>query len=81
LLQQALEAVTGDVPETLNPVTMRELGLDETERARILDAFTGFSIDRYEKPGANRYRVVVRSRDSAGTVFELTEAGVREASR
>lgn len=78
LLQQALEAVAGDVPDTLNPVSMAELGLDETERERITGTFAGFTIDRYEKRGQNSYRVLVRSRDSAGTTFQLTETGVDE---
>ncbi|MBC8137245.1 MAG: FecR domain-containing protein [Fibrella sp.] len=78
LLQQSLEAVTGDVPDTLNPVSMSELGLDDVERAKILETFAGFTIDRYEKRGQNSYRVVVRSRDSAGTTFQLTESGVDE---
>lgn len=78
LIQQSLEAVTGDVPDTLNPVSMAELGLDETERMKILDSFAGFAIDRYEKRGQNSYRIIVRSRDSAGTTFQLTETGVEE---
>ncbi|MBC7808952.1 MAG: hypothetical protein H7145_22695 [Akkermansiaceae bacterium] len=78
LLQQSLEAVTGDVPDSLNPVSLTGLGLDETERTNILDAFAGFAIDRYEKRGQNSYRVLVRSRDSAGTTFQLTETGVEE---
>ncbi len=80
LLQQALEAVPGDVPDTLNPVTMSELGLSEEEREKILDSFAGTTIDRYEKRGQNGYRVVVRSRDSAGTTFQMTETGVEEVN-
>lgn len=78
LLQQSMEAVVGDVPDALNPVALTELGLEEAEREKILGSFAGFAIDRYEKRGQNSYRILVRSRDSVGTVFQLTEAGVEE---
>lgn len=80
LLQQALEAVNGEVPDELNPVSLTELGLNETERQKILNAFAGFSIDRYEKRGQNSYLVQVRSRDSAGSVYVLTETGVDQVN-
>lgn len=78
LLQQSLEALTGDVPDRLNPVSLVELGLEDGEREKILGSFAGFAIDRYEKRGQNSYRILVRSRDSAGTVFQLTESGIEE---
>ena len=78
LVQQSLEAASGDVPDVLNPVTLTELGFKDADRDKILGAFAGYSIDRYEKRGQNLYRVVVRSRDSDGTPFELTETGIRQ---
>jgi len=78
IMEQAFEAANGDVPDELNPITLSELSLTQVEKEKMLDSFAGFTIDRYEKRGPNSYRVVVRSRDSVGTTYEMTESGVRE---
>jgi len=77
-LQQSLAAQNnGDAPDELNPVTLDEAGVSPADRKRILSALAGFTIDSYQKRGANGYLLRCRSTDTNETVYELTETGIR----
>lgn len=58
-----------DSPETLNPVSMNELG-SAGEADRLRKDFAGLVIDGYQKVGTG-YTLRVRARDSKGTPYEL----------
>jgi ferric-dicitrate binding protein FerR (iron transport regulator) len=59
----------GDAPESLNPVTLAELG-SPNETERLKKDFTSLVIDGYQKSGSG-YTLRVRARDSKGTPLEL----------
>ncbi|MGC4044487.1 MAG: hypothetical protein QM758_11900 [Armatimonas sp.] len=58
-----------DSPDTLNPVTLQELGSSE-ETERLRKDFAGMTIDGYQKIGTG-YSIRVRARDSRGTPYEM----------
>ncbi|MCS7224446.1 MAG: FecR family protein [Armatimonadetes bacterium] len=74
-----LAALPGEEsPEYLNPVTLQELNLDPIERERILNAFAGRMLESYRKVGRSGYVVRARARDRKKTLFEMTEAVIRQ---
>lgn len=65
-------------PDFVNPITLEELGVPYDEASRMLKAFHGNAIQKYE-PGAGgrSYRMVVQARDKRRTTYELTPTGIR----
>lgn len=78
-LQEHLAALS-EVPKTVNPVTLAELELPEELRQIMAESLHGGTISGYQSRGQNEYTLYARARDSAGTKFELTEAGSRMLS-
>lgn len=76
-LQQLLEDVR--YPGFVNPATLEQItSLDAAEARRILTAFQGDALVRYEcLNGGQSYRILARARDKKQTLFELTPTGVR----
>lgn len=66
-------------PEFVNPLTLEELNIRYDEAARMLQAFNGASIMKYETvQDCKSYRMVVQARDKRRTMYELTPSGVRK---
>lgn len=78
-LHQHMEAnFSEDVPQFVNPVTLRELNLPVKQRDAILDTFSGFMLEGYRRLDGGRFAFRARARDRNHTLFELTNGGVRE---
>jgi FecR-like protein len=71
-------ATGGDVPNYLNPVTLEEIQQDPREVRKLLDAFAGNMLESYQKTGSDTYIIRARARNRGRTLYELTEASVRE---
>jgi hypothetical protein len=77
VLATELEASAGgEVPDTINLVTLEELQLAPKDRENILKTFEGGMLEGYQKTGRNQYVVRARARDKAHTLFEVVPGGV-----
>lgn len=66
-------------PEFVNPMTLEELGVSYADASRLLKAFHGNAIQKYQQDAGGRsYRMVVQARDKRRTTFELTPTGIQK---
>ncbi|NSW56741.1 MAG: FecR domain-containing protein [Armatimonadetes bacterium] len=66
-------------PPFVNPITLEELNVPYDEASRMLKAFHGNAIQKYEVgPGGRSYRMIVQARDKRRTTYELTPTGIRK---
>ncbi len=65
-------------PQYVNPVTLAELGLNESERERILNAFSGKMIIAYQKMPGDQYQVWARARDKKRTLYRMSESSIEK---
>lgn len=65
-------------PAFLNAVTLEELKQSGPERDRILSAFAGKMVERYEKQGKDGCVIRVRARDRGRTLYESSPNGIHE---
>ncbi len=66
-------------PEFVNPATLEPLSIPYEDVKRILKAFHGDAIAKYEPlDGGKGYRVVVQARDKRRTTFIITPTGVAQ---
>jgi len=74
VLRTHLSALS-DPPEVINPWTLAELQLDEKEKKRLVRAFLGQMIDKYEKNGSD-WVIEATCRDKRRTRFVCTEGSI-----
>ncbi len=68
----------GEVPASINPVTLDELGLQPRERENLLKNFAGGMLEGYRPVGQHDYLLRVRARDRKQTLYELTATGSKQ---
>ena len=79
-IQQQLSLQSNELPETIGLSNLEGLSLDADARTALLKEFTKHAIISYRKTGANTYILRARAADAVGTLYELTESGLRTVS-
>lgn len=69
-------------PEFINPATLEGLDIPYDEARRILKAFHGDALLRYEPgDGGRTYRIIAEARDKRRTRYLLTPTGIQRVER